>query len=218
MLEHDRGNFYALMTGLFEMYGKRASPELLEIYFGALTAYDLADLARAANHHALDPDQGQFMPKPADFVRHIDGSKETRAMRAWSLVERAVRQVGQYVSVTFDDPVIHRVIEDMGGWVDLCSTKTEKDFEFRGIEFGKRYQGYVLQGGVTEWQPRLIGLEEADCASRKLPLPSPKLIGNPERAKMVLLEGAKSAPRLVHTVSEVLGNVVMLGHRQDGAA
>lgn len=218
MTEHDRPAFYAMMTGLFEMYGKRASPELLEIYFGALTAYDLPDLQRAANGHALDPDAGQFMPKPADFVRHIDGSKATRAMRAWSLVERAIRQVGQYESVTFDDPVIHRVIEDMGGWVDLCSTATEKDLEFRGVEFGKRYQGYSLQGGVAEWQPRLIGLIEADHVSRKLPPPAPKLIGDPQRAKLVLLEGAKNAPRLAHDAREVLGNVVLLQHQREGAA
>lgn len=213
MTEHDRPAFYATMTGLFEMYGKRASPELLEIYFGALTAYDLHDLQRAANHHALDPDAGQFMPKPADFVRHIDGSKQTRAMRAWSLVDRAIRQVGQYESVTFDDPVIHRVIEDMGGWVELCSTPTEKDLEFRANEFNKRYQGYALQGGVSDWQPRLIGLIEADCQSRKLPAPPPKLIGDPQRAKMVLLQGATSAPRLVHDASEVMGNVVLLQHQ-----
>lgn len=215
MTEQDRRAFYAMMTGLFEMYGRRASPELLEIYFGALKAYGLADLQHAANHHALDPDAGQFMPKPADFVRHIDGSKETRAMRAWTCVERAVRQVGPYASVVFDDPISHRVIEDMGGWIDLCNTPNEKDLEFRANEFGKRYQGYVLQGGVAEYPAQLIGHEEADCNRYQKPAPLPRLIGDPQKAKQVLLQGRKEALRLVHDARQVLGNVVLLQHKAD---
>lgn len=214
MTEHDRPAFYALMTGLFEMYGKRASPELLEIYFGALTAYELPDLQRAANHHALDPDAGQFMPKPADFVRHIAGSKATRAMRGWTAFDRAVREVGPYQSVCFDDPIIHVVVQDMGGWLALCDTKTEDDLRFRRHEFEKRYQGYALQGGVSEYPARLIGLSEADCNRLGKPAPAPKLIGNPEAAKRVLLTGSAQAPRLAHDAREVLGNVVLLQHQE----
>lgn len=214
MLDHDRGSFYALMTGLFEMYGKKASPELLEIYFGALKAYELADLQRAANHHALDPDAGQFMPKPADFVRHIDGSKATRAMRGWCTVDRAIREIGPYQSVVFDDPIIHVVLQDMGGWLALCETKTEDDLKFRRHEFEKRYQGYALQGGVTDYPARLIGLSEADCNRLKRPAPSPMLIGNPEAAKRVLLSGSTQAPRLAHDAREVLGNIVLLQHKE----
>lgn len=214
MLDAERPQFYAMLTGLFELYGKKASRELFALYYGALKAYDLSDLSRAANQHALDPDAGQFMPKPADFVRHIEGSKQTRSMRAWTTVDRAIRAVGQYVSVTFDDPIIHRVIEDMGGWVDLCQTPTEKDLEFRRHEFDKRYQGYALQGGVNEWQSHLVGLEEADCNRRKLPAPMPRLVGDPEKAKRVLLEGRKEAVRLVHDARTVLGNIVMLEHKE----
>lgn len=214
MLEQDRGNFYALMTGLFEMYGKKGSPELLEIYFNALRAYDIADLGRAANQHALDPDSGQFMPKPADFVRHIDGSKETRAMRAWSKVERAVRGIGPYPTIVFDDPIIHAVIEDMGGWLDLCNCPKESDFVFRGREFEKRYQGYALQGGAKEFPRVLIGLIEADCNQRNLPAPQPQLIGSPERAKAVLLGGRTEVKRLSVDASEVMAaNVVRLTHK-----
>lgn len=220
MLEQDRGNFYALMTGLFEMYSKKASPELLDIYFGALRGYELGDLSRAANLHALDPDAGSFMPKPADFVRHIEGSKSIRAMRAWSAVERAVRMVGQYESVTFDDPIIHAVIEDMGGWVDLCQTATEKDLEFKAREFDKRYQGYALQGGAPEYPSRLVGLIEADYSQRGLPAPKPKLIGNVDRARAVLTGGRTGTKQLTQSVSEVIGGRVipMLTRKQDGAA
>jgi hypothetical protein len=31
-------------------------------------------------------------------------------------------QVGAYQSVVFDDPLIHLVLEDLGGWIKICST------------------------------------------------------------------------------------------------
>ena len=31
-----------------------------------------------------------------------------------------MQRVGAYQSVAFDDPVIHAVIEDLGGWTKLC--------------------------------------------------------------------------------------------------
>lgn len=213
MLDQDRQQFYALMTGLFELYGKKASKELLGLYYGALKSYEIADIVRAANQHSLDPDAGQFMPKPADFVRHIDGSKQTRAMRGWSTVDKAIRQVGPYESVCFDDPIIHAVIQDMGGWLSMCETKSEDDLKFRRHEFEKRYQGYALQGGVQEYPGRLVGLTEADCARLNKQAPAPKLIGDPERAKRVLLSGSAEAPRIAHDASEVLGNIKFLPQR-----
>lgn len=35
-------------------------------------------------------------------------------MVAWNKVDKAVRQVGAWTSVMFDDALIHRVISDMG--------------------------------------------------------------------------------------------------------
>lgn len=213
MLDSDRSQFYALMTGLFELYGKKASKELLGLYYGALKSYEIADLVRAANQHSLDPDAGQFMPKPADFVRHIDGSKQTRAMRGWTAVDKAIRFVGPYESVVFDDPIIHAVIQDMGGWLSLCDTKTEDDLKFRRHEFEKRYQGYALQGGTSEYPARLVGLTEADCARLNKPVPAPKLIGDPERARRVLLTGSTGGLRIAHDAREVLGNIRLISAR-----
>lgn len=189
MQPNDRGNFYSLMTGVLELYSKKATPELMDLYFEALRPYELSDIARAMNLHAVDPDQGQFMPKPADVVRMIGGSKQNRALRAWSKLERAIREVGPYQTVVFDDPVIHAVVEDMGGWLDLCNTPTDKELEFRGNEFSKRYQGYALQGGAQDYNCKLIGMIEADCNTKGKPAPTPRLIGNADAARMTLAGG-----------------------------
>ncbi len=52
---------------------------------------------------------GQFPPKPADLIRFLDGTGESRAMGAWSLVERTLRRIGPYQSLVFDDPITQRV-------------------------------------------------------------------------------------------------------------
>jgi len=60
------------------------------------------------------------MPKPADIIRAIKGNSQTQSLQAWSKVEDAIRLVGPYRSVVFDDLAIHGVLQEMGGWVKLC--------------------------------------------------------------------------------------------------
>lgn len=45
---------------------------------------------------------------------------EDRALFAWESVSKAMAVHGAYVSVKFDDPVIHSVIDLMGGWACTC--------------------------------------------------------------------------------------------------
>lgn len=207
MQPSDRKNFYAMLTSVCELYGKKASPELLDLYFEALRQHELIDISRALNLHAVDPDQGQFMPKPADVVRMLGGSKQTRALQAWTMVERAIREIGPYQSVVFDDPIIHAVLEEMGGWIDLCNTSTDKDLEFRSHEFSKRYQGYALQGGAQHYQSHMTGLIEADSNSKKLKAPQPMLIGNRDAALRVLRSGSEQRQQLAKPLNEVLASL-----------
>jgi len=46
---------------------------------------------------------------------------------AWTeKVRKAIVSVGAYQSVQFDDPAIHSCIELMGGWSELCATRTDE--------------------------------------------------------------------------------------------
>jgi hypothetical protein len=84
------------------------------------------------------------MPKPADIVRMIDGSNENQALTAWHKVLYAIQHIGAYESVKFDDPLIHLVINGMGGWTTLCRTNT-KELHYRYAEFKERYAAYKHQ-------------------------------------------------------------------------
>lgn len=158
MQPSDANPFRALLAGVFGFYGKDLSEFALSVWWEAMRPFDFVAVRDALNRHAVNPDNGQFLPKPADVVRLLRGSTLDSALVAWAKVDKAVRQIGSYASVTFDDPIIHRVIADMGGWVSVCSG-TEDEWPFKAKEFENRYRGYVNRP-PEEWPPRLIGLEE----------------------------------------------------------
>src|SRR5438132_401555 len=116
-------NFQTLMQGVYDFYGKDLSKFALSVWWQAMRPYDFHAVTEALNRHCVNPDAGQFMPKPADVVRMMQGSTQDAALVAWSKVERAVCGVGSYQSVVFDDPLVHRVVYEMGGWIALCAKK-----------------------------------------------------------------------------------------------
>lgn len=187
----DQGNFAALIYGCGEYYGKKLSSGVVEIYWQGLKSHSYEEIQTAVNQHMADPDSGQYMPKIADLKRILTGGKHTNAMQAWTKVDRTIRSVGPWESVCFDDPIVHLAIQDMGGWIDICNTPTEKDLEFKMHEFQKRYQGYLIQGGAPDHPKRLVGSAEAYNSTeghRTLP---PILIGNRELAQLVYEGGSE---------------------------
>jgi len=192
MTEADKKNFYTLVGNVYAFYRQDTSSFALGVWWEAMKPFDFAAVADALNRHCVNPDSGQFMPKPADVVKMLRGSTLDGAMVAWSKVDKAVRQVGTYASVAFDDPIIHRVLQDMGGWVALGS-KDEREWPFVAKEFETRYRGYRVRGEVPEYPKVLIGIAEAQNNQNDLKSQPPVLIGNSETAKRVLLGGSDKA-------------------------
>ena len=142
MQEVNKREFAEVWGAAWAMYGKSVSPQLLSIAFEALRAYSIEEVRIGLTRHIQSPDTGQFFPKPADVIKHIDGNSGSRAMVAWNKVDMAVRQVGAWTSVMFDDALIHRVISDMGGWVELCKVD-DREYPFKQKEFNT-LPGYLL--------------------------------------------------------------------------
>jgi hypothetical protein len=193
MTEGDRVLFTTLIDGVYHFYGK--SKDLsefgLNVWWNALKQYDLRALENALGRHCVDPDQGKFLPRPADVVRLLEGSTLDSAQLAWTKVIEGVRHVGTYESVCFDDPIINRVVEDMGGWIGLGAIKTE-ELPFRAKEFEQRYRAYKVAGGARIWPPYLAGIIERDNSAKGYrESAGPRLIGDPARAKLVLEQGQR---------------------------
>lgn len=201
MHDTDKPRFADLLSDVMAYYGKDATDFMLSIFWDSLKRFDIEDVSRAFTVHAQNPDSGQFAPKVADIMRMIEGSTQTQGMLAWSKVQKAIRSVGKMRSVAFDDPLIHAVIYDMGGWYALCSCNDE-DLPFKARDFEKRYQGYRSSRELPEFQAYLVGGHEADNRLNGYAYkPAPVLIGNPEKAAR-FLEAGGNAPALRITDSK----------------
>jgi len=188
MNSNDHQSFSNLMLGVFEYYGREPSESLIEIYWNGLSEFDIQAVKQAFNRHMRNPDSGQFMPKLADVHKMLSGTSQDRSMVAWTKVDKAIRQVGTYSDIVFDDPIIHRVIEDMEGWVSL-GTKTDAEWPFIAKDFENRYKGYASRSERPDYPYKLTGITNGDNVLKGLPCIPPVLFGNAEVAKMIMVGG-----------------------------
>lgn len=190
MRETDIPRFSEVMIGLSEVYGRKFTEAAMDIYFNAFGQYDVETVISAISAHVKSPDNGQFFPKPADIIRMIGGSSKDMSFIAWTKVDKAVRKVGIYESVVFDDEIIHIVIHDMGGWPSL-GEKQDSEWPFIAKEFMERYQACKSRQQVrSDYPKQLIGLHEANNNRKGFKVVNPVLIGDASAAKKVLLGGA----------------------------
>ena len=203
MTQDDSPDFFLIMTMVAEHVGKTISNDLIHFYWSALIEYDLATVREAILNHLRNPDVGQWMPKIADIHRAIAGGTEDRALRAWSKVDRAVRRQGPYVSVVFDDPVIHATLHEMGGWIAF-SQKKESEWPFVEKEFITRYRGNVRAASALSYPAMLIGIADADRQRRGLSVSTPVLLGNAQQAQSVFLLGTSAVQTEVNLLPVAL--------------
>lgn len=188
MIAAEKQQFYDLMADVYAFYRQDTSSFALGIWWDAMKPFDLAAVSNALSRHCVNPDNGQFMPKPSDVVKLLRGSTQDSALEAWAKVDKAVRSVGTYRSVTFDDPIILLVLQDMGGWVAL-GTKKEDEWPFVAREFENRYRGYATRP-IQEHPRWLPGIAEAQNVQAGQRVEPPVLIGDAARARAVLQGGS----------------------------
>lgn len=206
--KQDAHSFQELIMGVASVYGRKVDKVVLEVYWRAFEKYEFEAISQSYSAHLVDTDVGQYWPKPADIIRHIDGNKLSRALQAWSKVDKAIRSVGIYESVIFDDSVIHAVIEDMGGWIALCNVSGD-EFKFKGNEFEKRYFAKASQQNFR-FPARLIGESEAYNSQNGHPVQKPTLIGDVQCAIAVYrkgLTGSESGTQITHYLPKPLKEI-----------
>lgn len=191
MESSDFGTFSRMMIRVGELYGKSISKGLMEVYWGALQRFDLGSVKQALSSHTQHPDTGKFMPRPSDVVRALQGDSRTQGLLAWSRVAQTIREVGGYSSVVFDDPVIHAVIRDMGGWVTLCQIRVD-ELPFREKDFTTRYAGYVGHP-PAQYPKQLTGMLAHQHGLAGHLAGPPVCIGESQKALQVYQQGEDSA-------------------------
>lgn len=189
MTDDDKTSFAHIMIGLAENYGQTVTKEGLKLRFDALRQFSLEEVTNAAMGMLYDR-KWSSMPTVADFRDYMcGGTAEDKAEVEAGKVVEAVRHVGAYRSVVFDDPVTQAVISRaFGGWVRLCREMTDREEKFFRKDFARAYGSYSRQGirvgGV------LLGLSESENVGRGLEYrEAPRLIGDSSKAQQVLALG-----------------------------
>lgn len=186
MTDDDKTSFAQIMIGLAENYGQTLTTAGLKLRFEALRQFPL-DAVKAASMSLLASRKYNSMPTVADFLEHIGGgnAEDKAEIEAGKVVE-AVRSVGAYRSVVFDDPVTMAVISRaFGGWVRLCQNMTDREEKFFRKEFKQAYGSYSRQG-IREGGA-LLGISESQNVGRGLEYrEAPRLIGDNAKAQQVL--------------------------------
>jgi len=113
------------LVKLGEVYDKKISELLIAIYYDALKHYRIEQIQSATNY-IIQTNVYNCFPKPAEFILAIDGSPEDRAQQAWNTVLHAIKSIGNYKTVEFEDPVIHQTINEMGGWQRIAVHKKDE--------------------------------------------------------------------------------------------
>lgn len=99
-------------------------------------------------------------PMPAEIREYClgirNGDLDLKIARAITKIKKAIGVAGMYTTVAFDDPIIHLIIRDFGGWVNLCS-KSLDDFEnLLKWDLPKLYKAYSTRKN-TEIPTMLLG-------------------------------------------------------------
>ena len=104
------------------------------------------------------------MPSVA-VLRDLTGEmrSEDRVQLAWEAMVAAIRDVGGYRSITFEDPAITATVRALGGWERICTTDTEELHKWLRKDFERVYPAFARKPRPVE---RIAGLHEIANAGR----------------------------------------------------
>lgn len=188
----DQQRFGDILRDVMAFYKQDVTPFALSVWWQACQRFDFDQVRKALTSHAMDAERGVFPPKPADLVRKLEGTATDRAMLAWGKAFDAMQRVGAYSDVVFDDPAIHAVIQDLGGWSKVCRTET-KELSYLQHRFCESHRAYT-EREVFDYPRLLSGDRSPDdhYAMRGLKPPKPAVVGDLEAARLVYRGGGQN--------------------------
>jgi len=151
MNQNELERFTALMGIMQEAFipEKPLSKERIKIYFDYLKDLSIDDIEKST-HHILNVKKIPTFPTIGEIRGYIEVSMEDKALENWHL---GMNNLDSYVSVKFEDPVVHSVIEyEFGGWEKFCNLCI-KDEAWDKRRFIQAYLLYAKRGEHPKYLP-----------------------------------------------------------------
>jgi len=153
----DKSKFVSLMTGLCELFNKVPSQFIYDVYYETLKNYDFEQVNKAVMD-CIRVYKYNLLPKPAEILEFLEGTRDDKALGAWLQVKEAIIKGGYYASIEFSDPLIAPAINELGGWAWLCCSQKD-ELQFIEKRFMDLYRLFLKRG--VQGNPWLIGFIEA---------------------------------------------------------
>lgn len=149
----DKTKFMQTFTCLCDIYGKIPSEIMLDMYYKCFEDYTAEEFSCAVTK-CIKERVYNSLPKPAEILSFLEGTKDDKALIAWMKAKEAVKKVGYYMTPEFDDSIISHCLIELGGWMEFCSAKIE-DSPFIEKRFMDLYRLFLKRG--VDSPQRLIG-------------------------------------------------------------
>lgn len=188
----NKAKFQTTFLAMCEMYDKEVSKPLTKLYFSVIEAAGLSDEDfQSAVAHVMATHKYASLPKPAEIIECISGSPDDAAIIAIQKLESAIRSVGPYDSIAFDDPVLHVLVSGAeGGWPGLCQMTTE-EWKFERMRLIKSYKAFAGRR-LPDNVDHLAGICERDNGGRF-----------PEWKPTIHYTGERKVKQVEHKVKEI---------------
>lgn len=187
MKQTDFKEFQRAFGTLCELFEKEATAIMQAVYFKALSQHEIGQVSKAIEAAIVSC---RFFPKPVELLELIEGggkqALEDAGHLAAVVVINAVKRVGAYNTVVFEDPVTAAVVQDgFGGWVRVCAELATKSEKWFAKDFAELYQ--VFRRGGRTFNGKLLGILEVYNMERGFNayIPDPVMIGGAGSQKLI---------------------------------
>lgn len=140
-----KAEFAKIAAYLSAGIGKKMPSETMDVWFDILQDFP-AELILMAVKKALSSYEYATIP-PVGVIYKAAAELVTASIpspvEAWGEVQDQFRRTGSYGAPVFSNPMIHKAVSAMGGWVDLC--RSEEPTGVIRAHFLRIYEG--LQEG-----------------------------------------------------------------------
>ena len=137
-------NFLKAMIVAGAHYRREVTKELVKSYAEFLEPRDMEQCAAAVKTHIST---NRYFPLVCDIIDAVEGDNNEKATRAW---DRAYKLFEDSQDAKTDDPVLEKVVSDMGGWLILGTTNYEQ-LRFKQHDFIKRYMSELRHVEFTKF-------------------------------------------------------------------
>ena len=136
----DRNRLLKTLAGCYAYYEKELSEVSVGVWLADLAGFEPDAIEAAFVRHRRDPERGQWLPKVADILRHLQASTAEKRQDAWGHVLSEARRVGNYGSPRLSAEQ-QSAVDAVGGWRAICHCD-EKELGFMQRRFMDAFDAF----------------------------------------------------------------------------